>query len=266
MSTIPALTRILHACVLVEGAGARVLIDPCFGFFARRARTSRMFGIRMPAPGLEPQDLGRIDVIAMTHAHEDHFDAEGLARLPSKRALVLVATRSQARAVRRLGFADASVLAPWESAASGACRIQALPARAPNAAREISFLVEMAGLRLLHAGDTARHAGFGEIRERCRPNAGCLPVSGTALAGVRLTMTPAEAAEAAAALGIAVAIPIHAEMRFERLSRLLYRARGSAAEFAERAARVAPGARVLDAPRGTPIDLAPYLVDSRPGD
>src|SRR5882724_4628692 len=104
-SSAPALTRILHACVLLEGGGARVLIDPCFGAFARRPRTSRIFGIRMPEPGIPPAELEGIDVIAMTHAHEDHFDAEGLARLPSRKALVLVPTRAQARRVRRLGFA-----------------------------------------------------------------------------------------------------------------------------------------------------------------
>ena len=67
---------------------------------------------------------------------------------------------------------------------------------------------------------------------------------------VRLTMTPQQAASAAALLGLQVAVPIHAEMRFRRLSRLLYRARGTESAFAEAARALAPGLRVAILRRG----------------
>ncbi len=253
------LTRVLHPCVLLEGGGARALIDPCFGFFALRRLTAGMMGIGMPAPGLQPESLQNLDLIAMTHAHEDHFDEKGLERIPTKRIPVVVATSSHARRVRRLGFGDVSILPAWESAAGGAWRITAVPARAPNARREISFVLSLGGISILHAGDTAVHPWFEEIRDRCAPEAGCLPVNGVSLLGLRLTMTAEQAARAAALLGLRLAIPIHAEMRFDRLSALLYRARGTEAAFAGAARRLAPATRVLLAPRGDAVELAPLL-------
>src|SRR6266850_260265 len=225
------LTRILHPSVLVERGRTRVLFDPCFGDFARRPFTARVTGIRMPAPGILPEAIGALTVIAMTHGHEDHFDAAALSRLTSRDARVVVPTQSQAKKVRRLGFRDVEVIAPWKTVAGEGWALTATPARAPNARVEISYVLDLGGRRILHAGDTASHRFFEEIAERCAPAAACLPVSGVTLLGLRLTMTPGEAARAACALAVKVAIPIHAEMRFERASSFFYRAEGSEESF-----------------------------------
>jgi L-ascorbate metabolism protein UlaG (beta-lactamase superfamily) len=161
--------------------------------------------------------------------------------------------------VRSLGFGEVSVLPEWESAGDERWTLTAVPARAPNARRQISLVLSLGGISVLHAGDTAVHPRFEEIRDRCAPLAGLLPVSGVSLLGVRLTMTPGEAARAAAVLDLRLAVPIHAEMRFDRLSALLYRARGTEEAFADAARRLAPSTRVLLAPRGAAVDLAPLL-------
>lgn len=253
------LTRILHPCVLIEHAGLRILVDPCFGFFSRRFLTRHLMGIDVPAPGLEPESLGDLALIAMTHAHEDHFDAEALARLPSRRTRVVVPTSSQARKARRMGFDHVDCLSPWDTAAGEGWSLTSVPARAPNARREVSYVVKVGGLSILHAGDTAAHPHFEEIRDRCAPVAGCLPVSGVSILGLRLTMAPEEAARASALLRLRLAIPIHAEMRFRRLSSLLYRAPGTEMAFLEAARRLTPATRVLVAPQGRPVALGPLL-------
>jgi L-ascorbate metabolism protein UlaG (beta-lactamase superfamily) len=135
-------------------------------------------------------------------------------------------------------------------------RITALPARAPNASIEVSYLLEAGGVRLLHAGDTATHRHFEEIAGRCSPEIALLPVNGVSFFGVRLTMTPEEAAEAARRLGVRVAIPMHAEMSFTRLSGLFYRARGTPEAFERALARLAPGVHAFVAPKGVEVPLA----------
>ncbi len=252
------LTRVLHPCVLVRCGRTQVLIDPCFGLFARRPLTSRVMGIELPDPGVAPEAMAGLSLIALTHGHEDHFDAAGLARLPTRAARVIAPTASLARRLRRLGFAEAEVLGTWQTAHGEGWTLTAVPARAPNAPLEVSYVLEVGGVRLLHAGDTAMHGRFEEIRERCAPVAGCLPVSGVTLLGVRLTMTPEQAARAAAILRLKAAVPIHAEMRFRRASRLLYRARGTAEAFARAARRLCPDTRVLLADRGAPVTLGPF--------
>jgi L-ascorbate metabolism protein UlaG (beta-lactamase superfamily) len=250
------LTRVLHPCVLVECGETRVLIDPCFGTFTHRPLTSTLLGVRMPEPGLRPEDLGSLSVMALTHGHEDHFDDVGIARLPSRETRVLVASKGLARRARRLGFRQVDVIRPWETASGGRWKITAVPARSPNAWREVSYVLGLGETRLLHAGDTAMHDRFGEIRDRCAPQVACLPVNGVSMLGVRLTMTPGEAAAAAGLLGLRTAIPIHAEMEFTRASRILYRASGTARGFTEELRRRSPGTRVVLAERGQPIHLS----------
>ncbi|HXI04621.1 MAG TPA: MBL fold metallo-hydrolase [Candidatus Saccharimonadales bacterium] len=250
-----SLTRVLHSCILAASGREKILVDPCFGIFASRPLTSRIFGITMPPPALQPGEIAGLSLLALTHGHEDHFDAEGVARLPSRGTRVVVGQRRLARKLAGLGFRDTEVLRPWESAAGEGWRIQAVPARAPNAPGEISFVLTLGGLGIFHGGDTAAHTSFEEIRERCAPAVACLPVSGVSMLGVRLTMTPGQAAKAARSLGVRLAIPIHEEMAFGRLSRLLYRAPGTGARFEACLRRAAPGIRCLRPERGEPVRL-----------
>jgi len=251
------LTRILHPCVLAACGERRILFDPCFGEFAKRPLTSAVMGISLPPPGADPGTLPPLDAIALTHGHEDHFDAGAMSRIASRGALVAVPTRSLAAQCRRLGFSRVEVAAPWETIDAGDWSLTAVPARSPNAWREVSWVARLGGAAILHAGDTAWHGGFEEIRDRCRPGVACLPVNGVSMLGVRLTMTPEQAAKAAGLLGLDAAIPIHAEMEFGRLSRLLYRARGTTAQFAEAARRLAPATRVLHPRRGEAAQVHP---------
>ena len=59
------LTKLVHACVLVEDAGTRILIDP--GVFT---------------PGFE--DITGLDAVLITHQHADHVDVDRLSALLSR--------------------------------------------------------------------------------------------------------------------------------------------------------------------------------------
>lgn len=106
------LTRILHPCVLVTHGERRALFDPCFGTFTRRRITAGFMGIGLPEPGVQPEALEGLTLIALTHGHEDHFDVEGMARLPSRSSLIVVPGPVLARRVRRLGFHDVAIPGP----------------------------------------------------------------------------------------------------------------------------------------------------------
>lgn len=86
------LTHVGHSCLLVEAAGARVLVDP--GTFSPRAA-----------------DVTGLDAILVTHQHPDHLDPEALAHLlAANPGCLVVAEAAAADQIRdRLG-AGTSVL------------------------------------------------------------------------------------------------------------------------------------------------------------
>ena len=91
-----AVTWIGHASFLIQFTDLNVLIDPNFAnwlFFLKRIKRS----------GLKIQDLPRIDLVLLTHAHFDHFNKPTLRRLPQPKIGVM--PRGVGDLAQNLGFA-----------------------------------------------------------------------------------------------------------------------------------------------------------------
>ena len=100
------ITHVGHSCLLVEAAGARVLIDP--GIFSR---------------GFE--EFTGLDAVLVTHAHPDHYDAERLpALLDANDGVRLVAEPEVAVELTKVGL-DAAPLHPGESTTVGGLTVTA---------------------------------------------------------------------------------------------------------------------------------------------
>jgi L-ascorbate metabolism protein UlaG (beta-lactamase superfamily) len=169
-----------HAGVLLEGPPA-VYVDP--------------FRIE------ERKGLPRAAIVLLTHGHFDHASPEDVAAVAAPGTLLAGAAGALDRVPgpwRRRALAAGEVLE------EGGVRVTAIPAHdRPGGFHPpgtgLGFLVEGAGPRLLHAGD----AGCPPPRLDPPPEWIALPVCGG-------TVLDAEAAaEAAAASGAAVALPIH---------------------------------------------------------
>lgn len=125
------LTRIGGPTILVEFDGWRILIDPTFdppsGVYPFSLGTS---SVKTRGPSIDPSDLGRIDLVLLSHEHHaDNLDTAGRALLPGVGHILT--TREGAR---RLGLAHVEGLAAGRTTTVRApgkptLRITATPAR-----------------------------------------------------------------------------------------------------------------------------------------
>lgn len=189
-----------HAAFFIESPkGARIAIDPWIG---NNPRFPKGF------------DYGRLDVIAATHGHFDHFGDDGIVLAKKSGATVVsifeLALHCGASGVEKVsgmnkgggqtvaGVEFRMVQAVHSSGTSGAGRETNFPADPCG-----YVLTFEDGFRLYHAGDTSVFAGMALIGELYSPDIALLPI------GDFYTMGPREAAKACELLGAARVLPMH---------------------------------------------------------
>jgi L-ascorbate metabolism protein UlaG (beta-lactamase superfamily) len=194
------LTWLGHAGFLIESPkGVRIAIDPWIGN-----------NPKFP-PGFE---WGKVDVIAATHGHFDHFGDDGI-ELAKKTGATVVAIFELALHCGANGVEKVSGMNK-----GGSQKISGVDFRMVNAVhssgtsgagREANFPADPCGyvitfedgFRIYHAGDTNVFADMALIGELYDPDVALLPI------GDFYTMGPREAAKACQLLGVPRVIPIH---------------------------------------------------------
>jgi L-ascorbate metabolism protein UlaG (beta-lactamase superfamily) len=197
------LTWLGHSSVLLDLPQLRLLTDP----FLR----DHLGPLRRHGPVPDPGAIGRVDVVAISHAHPDHFDPGSLQALAGDPLVVV--PRGLGGNVRRLGLRTHELEVGETVELGSGCRITAVPARhwrwpvAPRA-RTVGYLVESADRAGIYfAGDTAP---FGAMRELTgRVDLALLPVGSWGPHVSPGHLTPKTAAAVARVLGARVAVPIH---------------------------------------------------------
>jgi L-ascorbate metabolism protein UlaG (beta-lactamase superfamily) len=193
-----------HASALIELDGVRLLTDPVLRRWTGPLR-------RIAAP-VDPAAVQGIDAVLLSHLHSDHAHVRSLRRVGVR--VPVLAARGAGPWLRRRGLADVHEIGPGETQAVGAVRVTAVHAQHDErrwpvvgpVAPPVGFLVE--GERMVYfAGDTDLFDEMAELAGRV--DVALLPVAGW---GPKLGpghLDPARAAEAAALIGPAYAIPIH---------------------------------------------------------
>ena len=227
-----------HATVLLEVAGVRILTDP----FLRRG----LGPLQRHGPVPDPEQLGELDLVLISHAHPDHFDPRSLAAIRGHPTVIV--PRGLAPLARRWSDGDVVELSAEDRQRFGAVTVEAVRARhwmtpgGPRAQPQ-GYLVD-GGTRVWFAGDTGRFDGLRELAGRV--DVALVPVWtwGPHLGPGHLG--PRSAAEVVATIGAPLAIPIHWGTLYPRRLHRVWG--GPLAEpgdrFATHAARLAPESRV----------------------
>ena len=193
-----SVTRIVHASLIVEMRGTRVLVDPWFysGFVMRQKEPL----------GLTPADLPGMAAVLLTHEHGGHTDDAALREL-AKSVPEAIAPARLAERLRKHGFQRVTTLEWWESATVGDVRVTAVPSS--HAVPQNGYVLEAHGVSAYLGGDTRTFDELADVAERFpRLDVALLPVNGERLLGFARSMGPEQAAEAAKTLGARRLIPI----------------------------------------------------------
>jgi L-ascorbate 6-phosphate lactonase len=216
-----------QASVVLRAASTTVYVDP---FFSRHPD-------RLVPPPFAPAMAPPADYVLCTHEHIDHFDPQTLAGLAqaSPRSLFVVPLTLVEQA-RALGIRPECVLGtqPGEVVHLGAITLFSVPAchglKAPpatydfgfmehegkNLYRYLGYILEMAGVRIYHAGDTVIYDGLVERLRELEIDIAFLPINGRSYfreqRDIVGNMDEREAADLAAAAGVKLLVPIHYEM------------------------------------------------------
>ena len=242
-------TRVAHACVLLDFAGQRLLTDPWF--------SERRGYYRGEPLAFTPADLPELDGVLVSHGHYDHFDLAAFAAYPDH-SVPLVVKRGLAAQARQAGFPNVAEVDPWEQVSLGALRVTAAPAR--HSVPEVSFVIEGQGQSVFFGGDTLRIPALDEVARRYPGiDLALLPVNGLAIRPAfnrQVVMTAEEAAGLAVVLRARVAVPIHYRYTAGPIrDRLLLKYNGTPERFAAALASAAPPTRAKILEPGEPLTV-----------
>ena len=76
-------TLIAHACLLVESKGTVLMTDPVlFGYLWEE------LNVHCPSINLDIDKIPKVDILNISHRHQDHFDIRTLAFLAGKNTIL----------------------------------------------------------------------------------------------------------------------------------------------------------------------------------
>jgi L-ascorbate metabolism protein UlaG (beta-lactamase superfamily) len=199
--------RLSWAGVEVTVGTSRLLLDPLQDPTPLRA----FLGV--PRAPLAPVVIDDRTWAAITHLHADHCDHGLLRHLPDGQVICHEAVVGDLQSER----VRATAAAMWKPIEAGPFLLTPVPSHDWRGDDQVAWVVEAAGQRLIHCGDTIWHGGWYAIAGRYGSfDVAFLPINGVIvqLAGftptdVPATLTPEQAVEAAAVVQARQVCPIH---------------------------------------------------------
>ncbi|OIO64175.1 Zn-dependent hydrolase [Candidatus Woesearchaeota archaeon CG1_02_33_12] len=147
----------------------------------------------------------KADIILITHGHSDHCSIEDIKELIKDRTIILIPPDCQSKLSDLQGI-DIHLVKPGKKIGAFGIIVEAVPAYNLNknfhekVNEWVGYIVNIAGKRIYHAGDTDFIPEMKELKEI---DVALLPVGG------KYTMDAKAAAEAANAIKPKVAVPMH---------------------------------------------------------
>jgi L-ascorbate metabolism protein UlaG (beta-lactamase superfamily) len=213
------------ATVILRYAGFTILTDP--NFLHKGEQVHLGYGLhstRLTNPAIDIDALPEVNLVLLSHMHEDHFDRLVMQKL--NKTLPVVTTQQAAEVLTQNGFTATYPLATWHTLTITkgeiVLRITAVPAKhAPGflsnllppvngSMLDFQTVTGQMLLRMYITGDTIPFDRLKEIPQRYPDiDLALFHLGGTRVFGVYLTMTGKQGAELLKLINPETTIPIH---------------------------------------------------------
>jgi L-ascorbate metabolism protein UlaG (beta-lactamase superfamily) len=217
------------AGVEIEAEGASVVIDPLADPRATFAALGEQALGRLQLPDVVAPETESAVAGLVTHLHRDHTDTGALSAALAADAPVYEPVWPGGEDVENLALAQANAeleraglrrraVETWERTELGPFTITALPAVDGLGDPQVSWLVEAAGQRVLHLGDTIFHGYWWRMSRRHGPfDLVLAPINGPVVdfphlqppSPLAAALEPDQAALAGELLRASTLVPIH---------------------------------------------------------
>lgn len=202
-----------------------VLLDPYLSdsLTEKHAGTDRP-RVRMTRRVIDPARLGFVSIVAATHDHGDHFDADTVRPLlqANPELIVVVPEPFRAAAAGRLGVEASRLKGVTEGHAyiTHDIAFHGVPAAhesierdAHGHSRYLGYVLTVGPYTVYHSGDTVWYDGMVDLLRPMHVDFALLPINGRDPSrGVAGNLNGQEAAHLAKQIGAWVVIPCHYEM------------------------------------------------------
>lgn len=204
-----------HSTVLLKIDGFTILTDPVLS--SRVGIDMRLFTLgmkRLVEPALLVEDLPKIDLVLLSHAHFDHFDIPTLRGLESRGTAVVTASKTsdllrvkRYGSVRELGWGERANVGPLDISAfpvnHWGARMRNDSYRGYN-----GYTIDAGRYRVLFGGDTAITTTFRSLKAVKPFDVAIMPV-GAYNPWIRYHCTPEQAWQMANDAGTEFFLPVH---------------------------------------------------------
>lgn len=176
-------TFINHATFLLESDGIRTLIDPVFSKSV--GPYGKIGAKRRRLPGMDIDDIPKIDVILISHNHYDHLDLPALKQLSQKYNPIVLVPLGDKQWLEKKGISRVEELNWWDTIeVSTDYSVTFVPAQHSSGRglfdRDHSlwggWVVSSSNKNIFHAGDTGFSNHFIEIGNRFKIDLALMPI------------------------------------------------------------------------------------------
>jgi L-ascorbate metabolism protein UlaG (beta-lactamase superfamily) len=210
---------------LLQWNGTHVLLDPYLSdSLTKKYSQTNKPHVRMTALIIEPARLSFADIVACTHNHTDHLDAETLCpildRNPSLQLVIpeanraFVAERLKIDPSAPIGLNDGGSVEIRGMRFSGiGSAHEGLDRDEAGRAKYLGYVLQFGGWSIYHSGDTIRYEHMAEKLQTFHIDIALLPINGRGVERrVPGNLFGHEAAQLAWDMGAKMVIPCHYEM------------------------------------------------------